>query len=84
MKRKQAKKILKEALEYYNINQIPLEKLEKYLVEKKGFTKEQAKNFWIEAYTSGIAEIGAIATDDLSRLINVIRLKRKEEYEEIG
>ena len=54
------------------------------MVEKKGFTKEQAKNFWIEAYTSGIAEIGAIATDDLSRLINVIRLKRKEEYEEIG
>jgi len=84
MKKEDMKRLLKDALEYYNADRIPLEKLEKYLVEKKGFTKEQAKNFWIEAYTSGIAEIGAIATDDLSRLINVIRLKRKEEYEEIG
>ncbi|RLE73929.1 MAG: hypothetical protein DRZ80_05440, partial [Thermoprotei archaeon] len=62
MKKEDMKRLLKDALEYYNADRIPLEKLEKYLVEKKGFTKEQAKNFWIEAYTSGIAEIGAIAT----------------------
>ena len=83
MKKEQIKKILKEALKHHHTDALPLEQLEKYLIEKHGYTKEQAENFWFEALKSGIAEIAIDVTDDY-KTITVIMLKNEEKYEIIG
>jgi len=83
MEEKQIEKILKEALKHHHTNALPLEKLEKYLIEKHGFTKEQAENFWLEALKSGIAEIAIDVTDDY-KPYNVIMLKEENNYEILG
>ncbi len=64
MEEKQIEKILKEALKHHHTNALPLEKLEKYLIEKHGYTKEQAENLWLEALKSGITEIAIDVTDE--------------------
>lgn len=83
MEEKQIEKILKEALKYYHTDALPLEKLEEYLMEKHGFTKEQAENFWFKALKSRIAEI-AIDVTNHYKPYNVIMLKNEEKYEIIG
>jgi len=83
LSKNQLRKILKEALEHFKTDRIPLEKLEKYLTEKYGFTKEEAEDFWFKAFKLGIAKIGIDVTDDY-KPYNVITLKNEEDYEIIG
>ncbi|MCD6458079.1 MAG: hypothetical protein J7K82_04440 [Thermoproteales archaeon] len=84
MNKEHMKKILKEVLEYYNAVRIPVKKFEEYLMEKYGYTREEAKKFWLRACMLGVAQVGAVATKDFSGVINVIRLKEEEEYEVLG
>ena len=83
MDKERIRRILKEALEHFKTDRVPLEKLEEYLQEKYGFTREEAEDFWFEAYKSGVAKIGIDVTDDF-KPYNVIMLKDEEDYEIIG
>ena len=47
---------MKEALEHFKTDRIPL--------EKYGFAKEEAEDFWFKAFKLGITKIGIDVTSD--------------------